>query len=181
MKSAVGRRYARALFALAKDQKELDNVAGQLAQLAALAEDESIGPVLHSPVLPAQRRVELVRLLARELRLSDLMMRFLQVLAAHNRLVYLAAVHDDFQQLLDAEFGRVRITIRSAQPLTPAQHQQLVATFARVTNKDVIPTSVVDPDLLGGVVVEAEGKVYDGSVRMRLERLAKELTGLSTP
>lgn len=177
MTGAVGRRYARALFALAKQAGTLDLAATQLANLAAIAADETIGPVLRNPVLSRQRRAELVQLLGRELGLSDLLVRFLSVLAEHNRLGELPRIHDHFQYLLDAELGRVRVTIRSARPLDPAQEQQIVTTFARLTAKQVLPTSVVDPELLGGVMVEVEGKIYDGSVRTQLEQLAKELTG----
>jgi len=180
MTGAVARRYARALFPLAKQEGSLEPTATQLAQLAAIAADESTGPVLRTPVLSAPRRAELVQMLGRELHVSELVMRFLRVLAAHNRLSQLIGIAAHFQHLLDAERGRVRITIRSARPLEAPQQQQLVATFATLTGKDVLPTAVVDSELLGGVVVEVAGKVYDGSVRNQLERLAKELTSLSS-
>ncbi len=70
-----------------------------------------------------------------------------------------------------------RIAVRSAGALDSKQEADLVAAFRKLTGKDIIPSVVVDADLLGGVVVEVEGKVYDGSVRTQLDRLAKELSG----
>jgi F-type H+-transporting ATPase subunit delta len=64
--------------------------------------------------------------------------------------------------------------------LTPQQEKNLITTFSKLTGKQVIPTVVIDPDLLGGVLVEAQGKVYDGTVRAQLARLAKELTGTAS-
>jgi F-type H+-transporting ATPase subunit delta len=181
MTGAVGRRYARALFALAKEAGVLEPTATHLTALAAVGADATVGPVLRSPVLSAQHRSELVQLLGRELHLPDLLMRFTGVLAEHNRLSQLPAIADVFRQLLDAELGRVRITIQSARPLDAPDEQRIIATFATLTGQLIIPTAVVDPELLGGIVVEVADTVYDGSVRNQLERLAKELTGISTP
>ena len=82
-----------------------------------------------------------------------------------------------FQLLLDQELGQVRITMRGARTLDAQQQEQIAGAFARLTGKHVVPTVAVDPELLGGVVVEVGSKVYDGSVRTQLERLAKELGG----
>ncbi len=177
MSGAVSRRYAKALFALAKDSKTLQPTADQLLRLAAVAADATGGPVLRSPLLSVSRRHELAKMLARELTLSDLLARFLQLLADQQRLGELPAIADRYQQLLDAQLGRVRLTIRSAAPLDAKQEADVVSVFATLTGKQVISRVVVDTDLLGGVVVEVEGKVYDGSVRTQLDRLAKELSG----
>jgi len=177
MSNKTARRYAKALFALAKDNGALQPTAEQLARVAAVATDPTVRPVLCSPLLSPTRRRELAELLVRELGLSDLLARFIRLLADNQRLGELPGIDEHFQQLLDREMGHVRIVIRSATALGTAQHQELVATFSKITGKEVIPNSIVDPDLLGGVVVEVDGKVYDGSVRTQLQRLAKELTG----
>lgn len=175
--SAVARRYAKALFALAKESAALETTATEISRVATLAEDPTVAPVLLSPLLATPRRRALVQMLARELALSDLLARFLGLLADHQRLGELAPIAAHFQHLLDEDLGRVRVAIRSAAPLDPSQHDALVAAFARLTAKQVIPTVTIEPDLLGGVLVEVEGKVYDGSVRTQLNRLAKEMTG----
>lgn len=177
MSGAVARRYAKALFALAKESATLQPTAEELARLAAVASDPSVGPVLRSPLLSPARRHELAQMIAREVALSDLLSHFLQLLADHQRLGTLPAIAERYQQLLDAELNRVRVTIRAATPLDAKQEADIVAVFATLTGKQVIARVVVDPELLGGVVVEVGGKVYDGSVRTQLDRLAKELSG----
>jgi F-type H+-transporting ATPase subunit delta len=177
MSGAVARRYAKALFALAKDGAVLQPAAEQLGRLAAVASDPTLGPVLRSPLLSSTRRHDLAQLLTRELGLSDLLARFLQLLADHQRLGELPAIADRYQHLLDVELGWVRVTIRSARPLDAQQEADIVAVFATLTGRQVIPRASVDADLLGGVLVEVEGKVYDGSVRTQLDRLSKELSG----
>ena len=180
MSGAVSRRYAKALFALAKDGNTLQPTADQLLRLAAVGADPAMGPVLRSPMLSVSRRHELAEMLARELTLPDLLARFLQLLADHQRLGELPAIADRYQQLLDAQLGRVRLTIRSAAPLDAQQEADIVSTFATLTGKQVISRVVVDGELLGGVVAEVEGKVYDGSVRTQLDRISKELSGAAS-
>jgi F-type H+-transporting ATPase subunit delta len=178
--SAVSPRYAKALFALAKERDALGPTADEIERVANLASDPQIGPVLGSPLLAAARRRELVRTLARELSLSDLLTRFLGLLADHQRLAQLPGIAQHFRNLLDRELGRVRVTIRSASRLSAPQENAIVAAFTKRTGKQVLTQLVVDPDLLGGVVVEVEGTVYDGSVRTQLDRLAKTLTGTAS-
>jgi F-type H+-transporting ATPase subunit delta len=178
--SAVARRYAKALFALAKEAAAVAPTADELTRIAALAAEPSVNALIGSPLLSPARRLELAGTLAREVHASPLLTRFVSLLAEQQRLAELPAIDRHFQQLLDRELGRVRVTIRSSGALSAHQQTELVAAFATLTGKQVLPTLIVDPELLGGVVVEAAGKVYDGSVRTQLARLAKELTGTAS-
>lgn len=178
--SAVSRRYAKALFALAKERDVLGPTADEVERVAAVAADPAVAPVLASPLLAPKRRHELVRTLVQELALSDLLARFLGLLADHQRLAELPAIAQYFRDLLDRELGRVRVAIRGAMPLSPSQENAIVAAFAKRTGKQVLPQVTIDPDLLGGVVVEVEGTVYDGSLRTQLDRLAKTLAGTAS-
>ena len=133
MTGAVARRYAKALFALAKQESALEQTAEQLQRMAALVDDPAIGPVLRSPLLSTERRRQLAQTLARDLSLSDLLTRFVGVLADQQRLNQLPAMAEYFQLLLDEELGRVRITMRSARPLDTQQQEQIAGAFARLT------------------------------------------------
>ncbi len=175
--SSLARRYAKALFALAKEAHSLEPTAVDLERVAAVADDRTIGPILSSPLLSPVRRRALVAQISKELRLSDLLTRFVGLLADRQRLAELPAIHRSLQELLDAELGRARITIRSACPLETQQHDEVVRVFSQLTGKHIVPTVSIDPELLGGVVVEVAGKVYDGSVRTQLARMARQLAG----
>lgn len=177
MKGSVSRRYAKALFALAKEKGVLEPTADELAKLGGVASNPALAPVLRSPLLSPSRRSALAKTLIDDLRLSDLLGRFVKLLADRQRLADLPGIADFFSKLLDEEKNRVRLDVRTAMKLTDAQQKALVDGFARLTGKEVIPSVTVDPDLLGGVVAEVRGKVYDGSVRTQLDRLANELAG----
>jgi len=178
--SAVSRRYAKALFALAKEAAAVEPTAAELERVSTLAAEPSVNAVLSSPLMSPAHRLAFAKTLASEVAASPLLTHFICLLADHQRLAELPAIHRYFQDLLDQHLGRVRVTIRSPGLLSPQQQNDLVAAFAQVTGKQVMPTVAIDPELLGGVVVEAEGKVYDGSVRTQLANLAKELTGTAS-
>lgn len=177
MKGAVSRRYAKALFSLAKEKGALEGVAEELLRLGQVAANPALAPVLRSPLLSPLRRNQMATTLIDDLELSDLLARFLRLLAERQRLAELPGIADYFTRMLDDDKGRVRLDVRTAVALDDPQKKQLVDTFARLTGKEVIPTVTVDADLLGGVVAEVRGKVYDGSVRTQLNRIADELAG----
>jgi F-type H+-transporting ATPase subunit delta len=177
MKGSVSRRYAKALFSLAKEHGSLEPTADELLRLAHAAANPALQPMLRSPLLSLSRRSQLANTLAEDLKLSDFLARFVHLLADRHRLAELPGIADYYSQLLDDEKGRVRLGVRTAVPLTDLQQKQLVDTFARLTGKEIISTVTLDPELLGGVVAEVQGKVYDGSIRTQLDRIATDLAG----
>lgn len=178
--SSVARRYAKALFSLAQDANHLEATASELERLATLANAPDLRDILGSPLLSVKSRTQLVQGIVKDLKLSDLLTRFVRLLADHQRLAELSSIQHHFDRLLDASLGRVRATIRSASRLDPHQQNALVATFSKLTGKQVVASVVVDAELLGGVVIEVGGRVYDGSVRTQLDRLAKQLAGTAS-
>ncbi len=177
MIGSLARRYAKALFALARERQALEPVSAEIQQIATVAAEPSIHDVLNNPMLPPSRRLQVVDLILKEIGPSDLTARFVRVLADHQRIGQLSGIAREYNRLLDQHLGRVKVIVRSPTPLSEDQRKQIVAAFGPITGKSVLATFETDPALLGGVVVEAEGKVYDGSIKTQLERLAKQLSG----
>ena len=173
--SAVARRYAKALFSLAQEQKQIEVVGQQLFVAAAELELPELAELANSPRLSVERRRALVGALSQQLCLAPLVATFLSLLADRQRLGQVQAIAVRFQQLEDQALGRIRMTIRTATPLSDAERDQIAARFGQQLQRTIVASTEVDPTLLGGVVVIAEGKVYDGSIRSHLERLAKQM------
>ena len=177
MSGSIARRYAKAIIAVAQEQQALEQSADELRLLRALAEDPQIAQGLANPLLSATARRGLAAAIAEQLKLRPMMRNFLCLLADHRRLDQLVGIADQDQRILDQLLGRVRAAITSSAALTPAQVEALVAALARQTGRTVLAEEHVDPRLLGGVVVDIEGKVYDGSLRTQLEALASSIAG----
>jgi F-type H+-transporting ATPase subunit delta len=175
--SSIARRYAKALFSLAREERALDQTGSELEQLARLADHPEIGPVLANPLLSPASRRNLARTLGERLALAPTTRNFVGLLADHQRLDQLAGIADHFRRLVDQELRRVRAKLTSAVELDPPQQAAMTAKLENVTGKTVLAENRVDPALLGGVVVEIEGRVFDGSVRNQLERLAASIAG----
>ena len=178
--SAVARRYAKAIFALAQEQKQLDIVGEQITAAADLLDTPELAAVTSSPLLAPERRTAIMRAVLDQLAASPLVSTFLLLLAEHRRLDQLRWVVKEYERLEDEALGRTRLAIRTSEPLLPAQRKEIVGAFERLLSKTVISREEVDPALLGGVVVDAEGKVYDGSVRTQLERLRRDIARFET-
>ncbi len=174
---SVARRYARAILALADEQGSLEQMAAELQLLRAVAEDGDIAQALANPLLSATTRRALAQTIADTLKLSPTGRNFVSLLADHRRLDQLVGIAREFERLLDARLGRVRATVSSAVPLSDAQRTAVVTAFERALGRTVLAETRIDPALLGGVVVDVEGTVYDGSVRTQLRTLATRIAG----
>lgn len=164
-------RYAKALLSLAQTQGVEEAVGTELTQVADLCADPTLARVLSLPTLPVKVRKDIVEQVATTLSLQPLLHSFLRVLAENDRLRMVAEIAQAYQRLLERSLGRTRAQIRSASPLTDEELTTLVDAFSHLTRKTVVPTVELDPELLGGVVVEIEGRVYDASLKTQLHRL----------
>lgn len=173
---SIGRRYGRALFELATEGGVLDDVSAGLSELAAAVRGLDAGAIA-AGLLSAQQRSQLATALSVRLGRETLLGRFVGVLAENDRLDQLPSIHENFEKLQDAAAGRVRAHFRSAFPLSDDERVALRQQFEKLTGRKVLDTTEVDADLLGGVTVEAEGRVYDGSIRTQLARLERSMAG----
>lgn len=170
----VSRRYARALFQLAEEQGEIDVVAKGLAAATAIAENPDVAKVLHGP-LDAKRKRGFVESIAAEIGASDPFKSFLLLLTDHGRLSHLGSIRSVFDALVDERRGILRAHVRSATTLPDDVLAELSRVFGAMTGKQVVAEVRVDPSLIAGVVVEIEGKVYDGSLQTQLRKLEQHM------
>jgi F-type H+-transporting ATPase subunit delta len=177
MSGSVARRYAKALFGVAEQQNSLEQTANELQLLRALTADAQIAGALANPLLSATARRNLARTIADNLKLSGTTRNFLSLLADHRRLDQLGGIAAQFERILDARLNRVRATITSATELSDAQRQAVIVAFEQKLGRSVLAEARVDPQLLGGVVVDVQGTIYDGSVRTQLHTLAHRIAG----
>lgn len=178
MISRLARRYARALLSLAKDAGQLDAIGADLDQVDQAFQDERLRTLIGSPLVDATKRVEIAKKILGAIGVSPLVLNLTCLLAERDRLLILPDVARSYAAMLDAELGRTRAEIRTAAPLDASQEEALRTLATRLANtREVVISAAVEPELLGGVVLDIGGTVYDGSVRTQLNRLSKNMTG----
>lgn len=174
-RARLARVYAEALLALAEQGNAADAVGAELHTTAAdvVGQNPTVAAFLNNPAVTP--KVKLPVLGAAFDGTSDLFKKFLHVLAENNRLGLLREIDVAYQGIRDTQAGRVRVRVRSAVPLTPAQQTALTGTLKQSLNKEPILNVRVEPELLGGLVVQVGDRVYDTSVRTRLDNLRNTL------
>jgi len=177
----IARVYADALLAAAARENRADEVAAELDALTrdVLAANPAVAVFFASPSVSRRTRAPI---LASALAgtASPLVANFVGVLNQNNRLDLVRQVAAAYRQLLDKQAGRVRVTVRSAVPLTAAQQDALRKTLAASLNQEPVLHVATDPELLGGMVVQVGDKVYDTTVKARLAALRSQLTARGT-
>ena len=176
MTGSLGRRYARALLSLAREGSEIAPAGEDLARAVETFTQPDLRGLVLNPGIAAVARRAIVGQIVERLGLSAIVGNMIRLLADRDRLDVLPDVARAYATLVDRELGRARVTIRTAIPLSPEQITELETLARRLTRAaHVVVSTQVDPDLIGGVRLDANGTVYDGSVKTQLVRLANRM------
>ncbi len=168
------RMYARALFDAAKEAGRLAQVHEELgAFAAAVAEVRELLAVLANPQLDPQDKVAVLTELLGD---ADVLARnFLLLLAEKGRIGDLGEIVRELDALVAQEEQRLTVELTTAYELSDDEARTIVEQIERASGRKVEATRRVDPDLIGGLVLQAGSLRVDASVRGRLERLRHEL------
>ncbi len=175
--SGAARRYARALFSLARDDGSVDAVREQIAGLAdLLSSNDELRHAILRPLHPSKERRAALDGVCQRLGVSDTFRNFCAFLVDQRRVIEFEAIRNAFVELADAAAGVERAEVVSASPLSDAQKDRLRRALSERTGRQIELSERVDPSLLGGAVARVGGLVFDGSLRTQLEQLRGSLT-----
>jgi len=176
VQNRAARRYARALFSLARDAGQVAPIRAELDDMARLiAANAELRHRLFQPLHPVSERREVLRSLCARGGGSQTIQNFFAYLIEKRRLIAFDAIHEEFNRLADEAAGRIRAEVHSASPLRDQQRARLVDALTRRTGKQINLTAHVDPALIGGAIVTVGGLVFDGSLRSQLSQLGATL------
>jgi F-type H+-transporting ATPase subunit delta len=172
--SVVDRVYANALFEAALEQDRLEPVRQQLAEVVtAEAEVPELRELLRNPQLdPRARAAALEDVLSGG---EELLRNFLLVLADKGRTGQLEEIAREFERLIAEHEGVVHAELTTAVELSDDEAQKLLSQIEQASGRKVEARRRVDPDLIGGIVLQVGSHRLDASVRGRLERLRRQL------
>ena len=173
---AVAHRvYAEALLAAAGEKGRLAEVREDLADFAAAVESsQELRSFLRNPQIePHVKRDALAALLADA---DELVRNFLLLLAEKGRIAEIEEIHSEFERLIARQARVLELELTTAVELSDEEAAQLVRRIEDAAGRRVEATRRVNPDIIGGIVVQAGSRRLDASVRGRLNRLRQELT-----
>lgn len=170
--SDVGARYARALIDLAAEQRALETVEADLAFLKrALAESRELRTLIASPKFTFEDKGRGVRAVAERAGVSPLTLKFVGLLAQNRRASQLGDVIAAFERLAAERRGLIAAKVTTAAPMTKAQERSLAEALRAALGRDPQVETSVDPTLLGGLRVRVGSRLYDASLKTKLDSL----------
>ena len=173
--ATIARPYAEAAFALARQHDELAKWSEMLTLLVGVYEDPQFQSAIAAPTITSNDIERLILGICGD-RINGNARNFVQLLVANGRLPAIAEMRTLYEQLKSEAEGVVDAHISSAFPLDEGQLGQIVGLLAKRYNKKISPTVDVDAELIGGIKVQVGDKVWDASVRGRLQGMAVALT-----
>lgn len=175
----IAERYATALYELAEADKQLDIVAGDLGDIKAMINGSAdLRRLIRSPLIDRDKQAEAIAAVLAKSGVSDLTRRFVGVVTANRRLFALPQVIDGFLALLAARRGEVTAQVTSANKLDPRHVEALTETLRRVIGGKITVDLKVDPNILGGLVVRVGSRMFDSSLRTKLQRMQLAMKGI---
>jgi F-type H+-transporting ATPase subunit delta len=168
----VGARYAQALFDLAVERRLLDAVEIDLDTLAAIVrESQDLRRLIASPRFTAEDKAKGFAAVAARAQLGELTTKFLGLLAANRRASALLQIIVAFKRLAAARRGLVAAQVVTAVALTDAQTAALASALRQALGKEPQIEARVDPAILGGIKVRVGSRLYDASLKSKLDSL----------
>ena len=165
-------RYAQALFDLALESGRLDAVRADLKSLkAALSESADLKRLVGSPVIANEDKQAGLVAVARAAKFDDISIKFLGLLGQNGRAADLSGVIAAFEGLYAKHAGIVSAEVVSASALTAAQTKAVQTALRQALGKDPELTTRVDPALLGGMKVKVGSRLFDASLKTRLDQM----------
>ena len=175
--SAAARRYARALFELAREDHRVSDVRDELGRVSAsLDESAELREALFTPLHPVEQRKKVLEAVAASLELSTTMKHFLSLLIDRRRLVDFPAIVDEFARLADESSGLMTAEVTAASPLDERRKDRLRRALSQATGREVRLEVTIDPKLIGGAIAKVGDVVFDGTLSAQLGQLRATLT-----
>ncbi|TVY09290.1 F0F1 ATP synthase subunit delta [Paenibacillus cremeus] len=171
----VAKRYAKALFEIAKEQNKVAAVGEELSKVGAtLKQNAEIKALLSNPGLSADSKAGLIRTVF-DRQVSETVLNTLLLLVDKGRIDLLQAMIGYFETISSEALGQASATVYTPVALSEAELSKIAATFSQLTGKQIRVESVLDKSLLGGIQVRIGDRLYDGSLSGKLQRLQKSL------
>jgi len=171
--NAIARPYGKAAFEYALAQKVMPKWWQQLNLLKLVCEDERIQNLLANPTIAQQRLAKLILDIVSE-QLSDAVVRFVNLLAENKRLHVLPAIVDIFEQYKRRWEKTMEVQLTTISPVTDDYKDSIARVLEQRLKSKIALSTNIDEAILGGAIIRAGDRVFDGSIRGRIHRLRQE-------
>lgn len=176
----VARRYAKAWLDAAREKKALEAVATDCQSLLSMVKNSpEFAAFLSSPLISKADQTKAVAAISKQAKFNEATASLLAVLADNRRLPALVSVLEAAKAMFDAASGTTKAQVTSATVLDEGKVADIRAQLKKKMGVDVAVETKVDPSIIGGLIVRVGSTMIDDSVKTKLDRMARRLTGRS--
>jgi F-type H+-transporting ATPase subunit delta len=176
--SETAKRYGVALFDLASESKKIDAIeADAKSLLTALASSNELRATLASPLFPVEQKAAVLAAMAKKMKLNVITHNFLGLTAQNRRTGELGGMLTAFTALAAKARGAILAEVSTAEPLSADALTSLTAALSSAFKATVDIETTVKPELLGGLVVKVGSRLFDDSVKSKLDALKIAMKG----
>lgn len=176
----IAGRYAKAFFQAADEEKIFEECFGELTVFSnTIKENKDLREFLINPIFSRDDKKSVMEALIKKSGVGGLTANFLKLLIDKRRIDLIPEILDSYREIMDKKLGVLRVTVKTALPLSKELSDSLKEELEKKTKSTVEMSISEDPSLLGGVLVRIGNTYYDGSVKAQLNNirnlLGKEL------
>ena len=170
------KRYAQAVFQIARDRNNLDEWQLDLKKIADLIQNPEFVSVIENPKVTFELKTKLVRDMLGKI--NSLALNLAYLLITKNKFKNAGQIAEEFDHLLNEYRGISNAEITTAVPIDNPDRKRLTQRLETILGSKVAADFKVDPAILGGIIARVDGSLIDGSIRRKLEMLKKSMVGI---
>ena len=171
----IVRRYATALFNAASKAGVVDSIESDLGLITYVMESSTdLVDAVRSPIVGVEKKREILKSLFAD-KIHEITLSYLYLLVGKRREDAILQTEEEYILLANEARGMVNVEVTTAVPTTEEEDASLKVMLDKLTGKSVMLEKIVDPEIMGGVIVKIEDSVIDGSLRGQLAALKEKL------
>ena len=170
---SVARRYAKALSLIADEKNLWSEIMEDLKAVVPYWNSKEFKEFIHEPSLTRKQRADVIVAFAQKAGLCKIVQNFLEVLALKGRLEFLPDIVRELEKNWEERQGKIKVIVKTPKKLSERLRENLEKAVKNRTGKNPVILEVIDERLIGGITVEIEGRVYNGSVKEMIKKLVQ--------
>jgi len=172
----IARRYAKVFLHEKAEKEKISILADELQALVnASAADEEINKFFTSPIIEKEVKLKVVNNIVKRLELSSYTLAFLELLIKKDRINIIASIAEEIHEIADQVNGRVRVTVTTAIEPSVEDIEDLSRKIGKFFKSNTVVQREIDKSIIGGFIIEGEGKLIDMSVKGQIRRILTKM------
>lgn len=171
----LDKRYARALYEIAKTKNKVEEFLSDLYEICeVLDKNKKLLKLLKHPEISINRKKEIFSNLFKG-KIDDELLTFLYIVIEKGRILYLREKLNQLEEIYLEELNTIKGTVKTKIPLTTKEYDDLVEKLEKKYNKTVLLETKIDEDIIGGIYININNQIIDGTINKQYEELRNKL------